>query len=128
MLNLWGFFFFTLTDLDLWKVSAEFQGGPSIVFIQTKETECHKQWPSLRYHYRRIKNYLVDIKGVFFQKVFKNPEFKNVLFNLLSMFSIQVLSRRAKKEKWPHCSEIISFKYITACYKKKNKQHLGQRP
>lgn len=33
----------------------------------------------------------------------KTPEFKkfNVLFNLLSMFSIQVLSRRAKKWKWP---------------------------
>lgn len=47
-------------------------------------------------------NYLVDIKGVYFGKLKKKtPEFRkfNVLFNLLSMFSIQVLSRRAKKGK-----------------------------
>lgn len=44
------------------------KGGPSIVFIQTKETECHKQWPSLRYHYRRIKIILSILREFFFRK------------------------------------------------------------
>lgn len=72
------------------------------------------------------KNYIVDNKGVYFRKSFKknkkkNPWFQNVLFNLFSMFSIQVLSRRAKKGKWPPLhEEVIPFMYTTACYKKKS--------
>lgn len=55
----------------------------------------------------------------------KTPKFQNVLFNLFSMFSIQVLSRRAKKGKWPPLlEEVIPFMYTTACYKKKyRKEH-----
>lgn len=76
--------------------------GPSIVFRQTKETKYHKQWPSLRYYYRRIKQIIWSILREFIlESLKKTPEFRkfNVLFNLLSMFSIQVLSRRAKKGK-----------------------------
>lgn len=61
LINLWGFFFYFNRSRFMKGVWGILRGSFNCIYRQTKETKYHKQWPSLRYYYRRIKQIIWSI-------------------------------------------------------------------